>query len=246
MLRVPDCDRLALFLDVDGTLVNIAERPDDVWMPSGLVDLLRSLERRLDGAIALVSGRAIDDLDQLFDPLRLRAAGVHGAETRVVPGGAIQRSAEDELSPQLLSDLETSLLDFPGVTIENKRRAYAVHYRAVPDVGPRLGAVVRRFADTRSGLVVLPGHCIFELKHPSHTKGTAISAFMRSRPFAGRRPLFIGDDITDMAGFEAVRGLGGTTYSVAREMPGVDGWFESPADVREWLERIVSVAAAVS
>lgn len=244
MLPIPDRDRLALFLDIDGTLVDLAPRPNDVCVPPGLAGVLKDLDRVLNGALALVSGRAIEDFDRLFAPLRLRAAGVHGAELRNMPDGPIERSASAELPAALLSDLEKVLQAFPGVTVENKRRAYAVHYRAVPDVGPDLEKAVRQFIDKRPGLVVMPGHAIFELKRPMHTKGTAVAGFMDDAPFAGRLPVFIGDDVTDMAGFEAVRGLGGTTYSVGREMAGVDDWFENPAEVREWLEGIVNMAPA--
>lgn len=244
MLRTPDRERLALFLDIDGTLVDIAARPTEVFVPPGLVDVLRAVNECLSGAVALVSGRAIEDLDRLFRPLRLRAAGVHGAERRVVPNGTIEEGVTDPLSPALLSELKTMLRDFPGVTVEDKRHAFAVHYRAVPHFGGELGIAVRRFVDARQELVAMPGHCIFELKRPGHSKGTAVADFMRLAPFAGRVPVFIGDDVTDMAGFEAVHKLGGTCYSVGREMRGVDDWFETPDDVRGWLERIVGMTPA--
>ena len=140
---------LALFLDVDGTLLDLAERPDDVVTPAGLVATLAKTERKLAGALALISGRAIDDLDRLFEPLRLRASGVHGAEMRFDPGGPTTSTpAPTELPQSLFEALTRAVEAFPGVFVENKRFSFAVHYRLAPAAERPLRETVMRLIDS--------------------------------------------------------------------------------------------------
>lgn len=226
-----------LFLDVDGTLIDIAATPDAVVVPPALLDALRRAEDRLGGALALVSGRSVADLDRLFSPRHLRASGVHGAEIRFEPGpGGVESRAEpvpDEARAAL-----ASLLDgFPACFMEDKGFSIAVHYRAAPDAaGPLRGALDRLLRGREGrGLALMPGHSVFELKRPGVDKGGAVAAFMGRAPFAGRRPVFVGDDVTDEPGFAAARAHGGRAYSVTRDVAGTDATFPDPAAVRRWL-----------
>jgi trehalose 6-phosphate phosphatase len=220
----------------------LAARPADVVVPASLRDALCAADRFLMGAVALVSGRTIDDLDRLFAPLRLRVVGVHGAEIRFTAHGPILHDERNRPSPADWRALEGVLADFPGVFAENKRYAFAVHYRDVPGLGPRLGPALPAFALQRPGLIVMPGHCVFEVKHALHTKGSAVDRLMEREPFAGRIPVFIGDDTTDEAGFAAALARGGRAYSVGRTLPGLTDQFARPAAVREWLAQLATRA----
>jgi trehalose 6-phosphate phosphatase len=241
-------DRIALFLDVDGTLVDIAERPEHVRVPAGLVDSVAAATAKTDGALALVSGRPIAELDRLFAPLHLRAAGVHGAELRLDPEGAPAAAAgAAPLPPGLDSELSAIASEFPGTFIENKHYSCAVHYRQTPAVGDALRARLVRLvqAQPQSGITMLEAHCAFELKSLRFDKGRAVETFLETPAFLGRTPIFIGDDDTDEAGFAAVNSRGGRAYSVGRRRPGVVATFESPGAVRGWLAAFASGGASV-
>jgi trehalose 6-phosphate phosphatase len=232
---------IALFLDVDGTLLDIAPRPGAVVVPTSLIGSLAAAEKTLGGALALVSGRSIEDLDRLFAPLRLRASGVHGAETRYARAGEgpIDDRAK-RLPLRLWMALTEVLFDFPGTFAENKGHSFAVHYRTVPSLRPRLREELDKLMETHADLDLdmIDGHRVFEIKARGFDKGKAIEAFIGREPFAGRTPVFIGDDATDEAGFAAVVGHGGRAFSVGSERPGVSGVFPTPSDVRAWLAEL--------
>ncbi len=234
-----------LFLDVDGTLIEIAPTPDGVTVPKDLPGMLRRAEDFFGGALALVSGRSIADLDQLFAPVRLKMSGVHGAEFRFADGGDVWNKAAP-LPATLWTDLLGLLETFPQSLAENKGFSFAVHYRAAPETGPRLHDELQRFLAARPDLKlqILPGHFVYELRRPGLNKGAAISDFMTRAPFAGRRPLFIGDDVTDISGFAAVQAHDGWAYSVGEAFPDVTGTFTDPAAVRRWLGDVSSKAPA--
>jgi trehalose 6-phosphate phosphatase len=230
-------DRIGLFLDVDGTLLDLAARPDEVVVPAGLISHLAAAERRTGGALALVSGRPIADIDRLFAPFRPKAAGVHGAEMRFDPeDGAIDLKAAP-LPDAVWTALNALVAGFPGTFVENKRFGFTVHYRQAPEVGPALRRRLAEFLETLPypGITMLNAHLAFELKAAAFDKGRAIAAFLERPPFRGRTPMFVGDDDTDEAGFAAVAAAGGCAYAVGRVRPAVVGLFESPAAVRAWL-----------
>ncbi len=240
-------DRIALFLDVDGTLLDLAERPEDVTVPAGLVESVAGARDRTGGALALVSGRPIADLDRLFSPLRLSAAGVHGAELRLDPNGetaAVPGIAE--MPPALRTAVNGVLGDFPGTFVEDKRFSLAVHYRQAPDVGgplrARLSDLVEPFRKT--GIAMFDAHCAFELKSSGFDKGKAVAAFLSQSPFRERTPIFVGDDDTDEAGFAVVSAHGGCAYSVGRRRPGVVATFANPGEVRGCLAAFARGRAA--
>jgi trehalose 6-phosphate phosphatase len=233
-----DDSPMSLFLDVDGTLLDLAERPSEVTAPAGLVETLAKAERKLDGALALVSGRPIEELDRLFDPLRLRAAGVHGAEMRFEPyAPPVSSSGAKELPGSLWTALAEVLARFPGAFAENKRFSFAVHYRLATDIEAPLREAVMRLVEVESRIPieVLNAHCAIELRAPGFDKGRAVEAFLAAPPFLGRTPIFVGDDTTDEAGFSVVSARGGFAYSVGERRPGAIGAFARPAEVREWL-----------
>ena len=231
---------ISLFLDVDGTLLDLAPHPDAVEVPTDLVGALAAAERRLGGALALISGRPIATLDRLFTPLRLRASGVHGAEIRHRGDDAGRIPRELYMPPQAWPELVRLLDRFPGAFAEDKRASFAVHYRMASCGAEELGAALARWVAGFAAceLELAAGNLVFEIRRPGFDKGKAIEKFMGKTPFLGRRPVFIADDAMDRAGFDAVIARGGLAYSVGRELPGLSGYFSEPAAVRAWLGRL--------
>jgi len=230
----------AILLDVDGTILDLAPSPREVFCPPFLRKTLARLYELTGGAVALVSGRAVEDLDLIFAPLQLAAVGGHGAEFRPIPGGDIDRHRVTPLDKNLKRELATIASLGPGILIEDKGFSLALHYRLVPDKEP----VVHEFVDRicagypAAHMEVLPGKFVVEVKPAGFDKGTAVRELMTYPPFAGRNPLFIGDDTTDEAVFAIIPDLSGLAFSVGRDVPGVNGVFSTPASVRRWLDRI--------
>jgi trehalose 6-phosphate phosphatase len=238
-------DPLALFLDVDGTLLDLASRPGDVVTPAGLVTTLARTERKLAGALALISGRSIDDVDHLFAPLRLRASGVHGAEIRLDPDAATTSTAAADLPQSLLAALRHAVEPFPGVFVENKRFSFTVHYRLAPSAERPLRTLVKQLVESIPIAVdIMDAHYAIEIKSPCFDKAGAIATFLTTSTFQGRTPIFVGDDTTDESGFALVSARGGFAYSVGRPRPGAIGTFSEPGAVREWLAEFVARGAA--
>jgi trehalose 6-phosphate phosphatase len=233
---------IGLFLDVDGTLLDLAPRPEAVVVKPGLLADLEAAERLLGGALALVSGRPIETLDQLFAPLLLCAAGVHGAEIRRSPRGPINALAQGRLSDGSWSSLNRLLGEFPGSYAENKGVSFAVHYpdpgTDIHDLKGALSGLMERINGHGDGLRLLAGHAVFEIQLKGFDKGRAIERFMTERPFSDRRPVFVGDDEMDRAGFDAALRLGGLAFSVGIELPGLSGAFSGPDAVRRWLHEL--------
>jgi trehalose 6-phosphate phosphatase len=233
-------DAVGLFLDVDGTIVDFAPTPDSVSVSNGLIDSLASLDERLGGALAFVSGRPIGQLDALFAPLKLRASGVHGGEIRFEPGGPIATLSQKQLPGEIWDDLQKVIADFPGAFAENKRFSFAVHYRFANASAIEIRAALQRFVRGRTDvrLELSPGHLVYEIKLPGFDKGGAIERFMTREPFAGRMPIFVADDAVDQPGVDKVTELGGVAYSVGVELLRVSGGFSRPKAVLAWLERL--------
>ena len=233
-------DTVGLFLDVDGTILDLAPTPDAVEVPLALLDELSSLERRLGGALALVSGRPIEELDKLFAPLRLRASGVHGSEIRYAPGESSRPLATKRLPDEAVTRLSRLIKEFPGTFVENKGVSFAVHYNfdgsRVDELCVSLVKLARQVKEPP--LEVIGGRKVYEIKLAGFDKGVAVERFMARAPFTGRRPIFIADDRVDRPGFDKAIALGGLALSVGAELPGVSGWFASPADLRGWLTRL--------
>jgi trehalose 6-phosphate phosphatase len=236
-----DLRECAILLDIDGTIVDIAPTPRQVWVSPELRQTLARLQELTGGALALVSGRKLSEIDLLFAPLQLAAIGGHGAEIRPVPGTKPQTRAaslDDDLKRQLATLSELG----PGVLVEDKGYSLALHYRLAPDLGPTLHAAVARIcAAVPSGAVeILPGKSVVEVKPARVSKALAVRELMQYPPFTDRHPIFIGDDVTDEPVFGVIPNFGGLGFSVGRVVPGVSGHFDKPEDVRSWLARIVA------
>lgn len=207
-------ENLALFLDVDGTLLEIAETPDAVVVPPGLRQTLGILTTRLGGALALVSGRSIHTLDALFTPLQLVAAGIHGCERREADGRIVHPQIDRTRFAQARESLLAWTRRHPGTLLEDKEYALALHFRLAPEVESAALSAVQDVLETLDTHALQRGKSVFEIRPAGYSKGTAIELFMRQPPFQGRMPVFIGDDVTDEAGFVAVNELGGVSIRV--------------------------------
>jgi trehalose 6-phosphate phosphatase len=233
-----DAKSIALLLDVDGTLIDIGPAPHDVRIADDLPDSLARLSRATGGALALVSGRPIADLDALFAPLKLPAVGGHGAELRV-RGEDVARSAPP-LSPDLRRRLAEAAAPGSGIIVEDKGYSLALHYRQALQQEGRLRSHIAagRAAYPGEATEVLPGKAMLEVKRPNVSKGEGVRDLMSRPPFAGRMPVFIGDDVTDESVFAMLAELGGKGFSVGRHFAGLAGIFDSPLDVRRALQRL--------
>lgn len=246
LLAAPvDLHEVAILLDVDGTLLDLAATPREVFVPPSLRETLSVLLQKTDGALALVSGRPLSDLDMIFAPLQLPAVGGHGAEIRVSPRGRPDRGHSAPISDAVKRRFATIAAASPGILIEDKGYSVALHYRLAPELEDYvLKAVLALSEELAESFELLPGKAVIEIKHAGFDKGTAVRTLMRRRPFAGRRPVFIGDDTTDEAAFAVLPEFDGVGISVGRRVPGVAMCFDAPPDVRRWLEQISQVEEA--
>lgn len=228
---------LALFLDIDGTLLEIVDRPEAVVVPPDLPAIIQHVARRLDGALALVSGRAIADIDRLLAPLRLAASGQHGSQMRMLGDGPVIARHTEPIPFGTRMKIAEVAAAIPGVQVEDKGQTIAVHYRRAPNASPILKPrMLNLVANSGRELTLVHGRKVFEVRDARVSKGTAVHDFMRMPPFAGRVPVFIGDDISDEDGFIAVESLGGTALPVGRiHKPRRETAFDTPAEVRAWL-----------
>jgi len=227
----------AFFFDVDGTLAAIQSRPDAVFIPEQVVDQLQQLSALSQGALALVSGRPIEQLDALAAPWRGPAAGVHGAERRDADGKMQRISLPVEVEQELRTELQNAMALWPGTQLEIKGMAFALHYRQAmqheQDVMRLAEQSVKRFP----GLALQPGKCVVEIKPLGIDKGAAIRDFMQQAPFAGRIPVFIGDDLTDEKGFLAVNAMQGISIKVGEGSTQARYRLNNVEAVYGWLER---------
>jgi trehalose 6-phosphate phosphatase len=237
-----DLGRSAILLDVDGTILDLAPTPREVWVPP---ELHRSLERlRTQGAVALVSGRSLHELDLIFAPLELAGIGCHGAELRPAPGLPIESIAIQPLDEDIKRRFAVIKELAPGILLEDKGFSLALHYRLAPQfeagVLEEVAAIEATLAPET--IEILRGKWVVEIKPQGFTKASGVAALMKYPQFAGRRPIFIGDDITDESVFPIIPDYSGYCFSVGREVSGTDGQFDSPDSVRAWLKRILEAA----
>ena len=220
--RPPALDReAALFIDVDGTLLEIALRPELVEVPRDLPPLLQRLSVERDGALALISGRPIADLDRLFRPWQGAAAGLHGIERRRADGSPVSAGIgdADRVAAAALDRLRSQLADLarrhPAAWLEDKGRTLALHYRAVPEAGAAIReAAERLLQECGDSVRMIAGKMVVEFQPRHHDKGRVIAAFLAEPPFHGRLPVFLGDDTTDENGFAEVNRRGGVSIRV--------------------------------
>jgi trehalose 6-phosphate phosphatase len=235
--KLADPHSTAIFLDIDGTLLDIAPTPLDVMVSDELRATLASLFATFGGAVAFVSGRPIAEMDRLFHPLRLAAIGGHGAEIRFTPESATRRSKIASLDDDLRAAFARIGRIGDGVIIEDKGYSLAIHYRLAPQLG---GEIMKAVTDVCKNercdsLEVLPGKLVIEIKPGGYDKGTGLREMMSVPPFTGRKPIFVGDDVTDNAAFAVLPDFDGAGFSVGGVVPGTSFNFDGPQDVRRWL-----------
>ena len=230
----------ALFLDFDGTLIDIAMTPDAVVVPRKLCGILSACSEAFDRAVAVVSGRPIAALDALLDPLRLPTAGLHGLELRMTDG-TVEQVAEHSTG---LAEVRARFLalarDDARLVIEDKESSLALHYRRAPERESELRELVEGAASGRDRHHVMHGKMVLEVRPAHADKGTAIARFLETAPFAGRRPVFAGDDVTDEDGFEAVNRRGGISVKVGTGKSAAGYRVPDVAALHDWLAVIAS------
>jgi len=234
-------DQTAILLDIDGTLLDLAPTPREVWVPPGLTKTLNRLLARTSGAMALVSGRSLNDIDLIFAPEQFPAVGGHGAEMRISQDSEAVATHAPPMDRELKRRLAAIAKLSPGILLEDKGYSLALHYRLAPHAEKAIYEAVSLIrADLPNAPIeVLPGKCVCEVKHSGFTKATGVLELMTHEPFKGRRPIFVGDDVTDEAVFGIMPDLGGLAFSVGRHATGVADYFDEPRDVREWLAHLL-------
>jgi trehalose 6-phosphate phosphatase len=233
-------DDYALFLDIDGTLLDLADTPDGIVVPERLPSQLDTLAQRLGGALALITGRALAYADQLFAPYRFPIAGLHGAELRQADGDTARAETTPEFE-QLKSDLRAATVDLDGVLIEDKGAAVAAHYRRTPERQPELEPLMGAFlARAGENWTLQRGKMVLEIRPSSADKGRAIDTFLSRPPFSGRRPIAIGDDITDEAMFHVANRHNGYSIRVGPPLVGTAAslTLHSSGTLRELIAQI--------
>jgi trehalose 6-phosphate phosphatase len=239
-------DQSAILLDIDGTLLDLAPTPREVWVPPNLSTTLNRLLARTSGALALVSGRSLNDIDLIFAPEQFPAVGGHGAEMRISTDSEAVATHAPPMDKELKRRLAAIAKLSPGILLEDKGYSLALHYRLAPHAEKAIYAAVSLIrADLPNAPIeVLPGKCVCEIKHSGFNKATGVVELMTHEPFRGRRPIFIGDDVTDEAVFGIMPDLGGLAFSVGRRAKGVADHFDEPRDVRNWLAHLLDDEAA--
>lgn len=231
----------AFFFDFDGTLVELAPTPDSICVPPSLIALLAALRHRSHGAVAIVSGRGIDNIDTFLNMPDLPIAGLHGAERRDANGDTQRIGFNDARLLRIERELAVVVERHPGMLLEIKGAAVALHYRNAPErEGIAREATERLVADYADAYVLQPGKMVFEIKPKGVDKGRALAAFLNEPPFAGRMPVFAGDDLTDEKGFAVVNAHGSLSIKVGAGETSARARLDSVdalhAQIARWLE----------
>src|SRR5580692_5745081 len=239
-------DEYAILLDIDGTLLDLAPTPREVWVPPGLAKTLNRLHEKTSGALALVSGRSLNDIDLIFAPEQFPAVGGHGAEMRITNDSEAVAVHAPPMDKELKRRLAAIAKLRPGILLEDKGYSLALHYRLAPHAAKAIYEAVSLIrADLPTAPIeVLPGKCVCEIKHSGFNKASGVTELMTRAPFVGRRPFFIGDDVTDESVFAIMPDFDGLAFSVGRRAQGVADHFDEPRDVRAWLANLVDDQAA--
>lgn len=241
----PPVDRnSALFLDIDGTLLDMARTPEAVAVPAGLKKALKRLHGSLDGALAFVSGRSVAAIDRLFAPLSLPAIGCHGAEIRGADG--VLRTLTGPIPASVRGLLQQLADRHPGTLLEDKSYTLALHYRLAPEARLSLEAALKdhQALFEAEKVILQHGKAVIEAKARGVDKGVGVRTLLLEVPFRGRKPVFGGDDTTDADVFQILPELGGKSFSVGRRFAGVNYYFSSPRAVRQWLVHLAEQGVA--
>jgi trehalose 6-phosphate phosphatase len=233
-----DADRHALFLDFDGTFVDFAPEPDGIKLRPGSIDRLEAVSTRLGGALALVSGRRVADLDRFLAPLQLPAAGVHGQEFRPAVGDLRVQPTSPDLD-EARRRLSTLIVSDDPLLVEDKGGALVLHYRKHPDQRGRAEALAAQTVAGLPDLHALPGHAIVEIRQHGISKAGALKLFIAAAPFAGRLPVFIGDDTTDEDGFRAAAEADGFGIKVGSGATAANFRLPDVSGVHAWLDALL-------
>lgn len=229
------------FLDIDGTLVDFHDRPDAVHVTSAIKDVVLKLLGATSGAVALISGRSLADIDRLFSPMKIAASGQHGIERRDC-GGRYFGNGEVFFDGDRLAEKFTALSrQYPGLILENKGLSLAVHYRAVPHLEMAVKEMMGRILDElEDGFELLFGKMVVEIRPAGKNKGTAVAEFMQEYPFSGRVPVFIGDDVTDECAFDMVNERGGYSVKVGGGPSAAHWRLADTRAVLQWIAMVTS------
>ena len=234
-----DARAYSFFFDFDGTLTEIAETPSAVIVEERVREALETLFESASGAVAIVTGREIDSIDKLLAPLKLPVAGVHGYERRNGET-TVSAPAAEESAARAVAKILTSFVDHnPGLLLERKRGALALHYRLRPELESFCLSLTEDLAGRFRDVVLTRGKMVVEMRLHAATKGTAINDFLQEEPFRGRLPFFAGDDVTDEDAFTAVNALGGITVKVG---PGETAAHARATSVDEFLSWLLATA----
>ena len=241
----PLTDGWAFFLDVDGTLLDLVERPDAVRADAHLLCLVDALSGVAGGAVALITGRSLEDVDRLFAPMRFPVAAQHGAERRSAAGSVHRHDAPVEKLGQAAVELARLSTAHEGLVVEYKGITLALHYRAAPSLGDLAFQAMRSICSQLDNEFVLqPGKFLVEIRPSGKDKGEAIAEFMYEEPFLGRLPVFVGDDMTDEQGFRAVNRAGGHSVKVGPGATEARWRLPDALSVRQWLDDYVKAVTA--
>ena len=231
-----DFQRHALFLDFDGTLADIAPKPWLATLEPGIRETLARLQANFDGALAVVSGRQLEDIDVMLGLPGIPAAGIHGAQLRTADGRvSIEEAMRCEID-RVEIDLRQAIGSFDGLLLERKPVSVAVHYRGAPAREEEIRMLAARIVQPRPQLKCLSGRKIVEILPSGVDKGKAIARLLQTPPFQGRIPVFAGDDITDEDGLAAVNALGGVSIKIGPGPSAAPFGFDTGARFRAWLK----------
>lgn len=237
---VDDFGRYSVFLDFDGTLVEIADRPDDVYVDDSTLRMLEAMLSKVGGAVALISWRDIEVVDRLLYPLVLPVAGVHGLQRRDAAGLLHPTIIDQQMMDAITAEIEKALGQEPGVIVEKKFGAVALHSRLRPDFEARCHALAREIVRDRPALTLAQGKMVSEIKFEGNDKAAVIEAFLNEAPFNGRIPIFAGDDATDESGFSAVNTRGGISIKIGKGPASAKFRAGSVLEFRAWLEELAT------
>ncbi len=237
-MNLPDLrpEAEALLLDFDGTLVEIAPRPDAITVPASLPALLDTLHLRLSGAVALVSGRAVDDIRRYLPDFPGTIIGSHGAE-RAAPGQPPQPLGAFDGLDEMTSAVREFAEARPALLAELKAHSVVLHFRAAPELGPEVERFMGELADSHPDFALQQAKMAWELRSGTTDKGSAVRALMQARPFMGRDPVYIGDDTTDEAAMTVAQDLGGVGIKIGQGSSVARHRLPDPAALLRWLER---------
>ncbi len=236
---IDDLEQYCVFLDFDGTIVEIEDRPDDVRIDAATLRFIERLREKVGRALALVSGRDIHVIDRLLYPLVLPVAGVHGLQRRDASGRLHSPIIDQSVVDAIAGRLEAAFLSEPGVVIERKTGAVAIHFRLRPDFEKKCHALARKIVRGRPDLHMIKGKMVCEIRLHGNDKGAVIAAFLEERPFKGRKPIFAGDDATDEAGFIAVNARDGVTIKIGEDPSAAEYRAANILELRNWLDELM-------